>query len=89
MDPAAAQTLALKALAWAAGDPDLLGEFLNLSGMDVGELRARAADPEFLAAFMDFLLAADKPIQDFCAEEGIRPETLHAVRRALPGAAPE
>ena len=89
MDPAAAQTLALKALAWAAGDGDLLGDFLNVSGIEPPELRRRAADPELLAAFLDFLLAADKPVQAFCAEEGIRPDMLHAARRALPGAAPE
>ena len=89
MDLTSAQTVALKALAWAAGEADFLAEFLNAGGLASGELRRRAADPELLAAFMDFLLAHDKAIQDFCAAEGIRPEMLHAARRALPGAAPE
>lgn len=82
----AAETLALKALAWLAAMPDDIGRFLNVTGTDSGELRARAGEPEFLAAVMDFLLADDKLLTGFSNSEGLDPRDIHSARRALPGA---
>ena len=81
----AAETLALKTLAWLAAMPDDIGRFLNITGIEAGELRARAAEPEFLAAVMDFLLADDKLLTGFCDEQGLDPRNIHVARRALPG----
>jgi hypothetical protein len=85
MDRPDAETLALKALGWAAADSEVLGEFLQLSGLEIADLRARAADPELLAALVDFILANDARTEAFCAAEEITPELLHRARRALPG----
>ena len=52
-----AETLALKVLAFLARDADALARFLALSGLELEDLRARAADPELLAAVVDFVLA--------------------------------
>lgn len=82
----AAETLALKALAWLASMPDDIERFLNVTGVEAGELRARAGEPEFLAAVMDFLLADDKLLTGFCDSEGLDPKDIHLARRALPGA---
>jgi predicted pyridoxine 5'-phosphate oxidase superfamily flavin-nucleotide-binding protein len=82
----AAETLALKALAWLAAMQDDIGRFLNISGIEAGELRERAGEPEFLAAVMDFLLADDKLLTGFCDAEGLDPKDIHRARRALPGA---
>jgi hypothetical protein len=82
-----AETLALKALAHLAAEPDALLRFLTLSGLTLEDLRERAADPELLAAVMDFLLAEDALSSSFAGTEDLRPEELHAIRRALPGAA--
>jgi hypothetical protein len=86
MDPSAAETLALKALAHFAADTDALLRFLSLSGLDLQDLRKRAADPELLAAVIDFLLADEKLCAAFVEDENIQPQLLHAARRALPGA---
>ena len=86
MEPSAAQTLALQALGWAAADGDVLNKFLEQSGLMLATLRERAADPELLAAFLDFLLSDDKAMAQFCASEATPPELVHAARRALPGA---
>ena len=82
-----AETMALKALTHLAGDPDALLRFLTLSGLTIEDLRERAGDPELLAAVMDFVLADDRISAEFADAENLRPEMLHAIRRALPGAA--
>jgi hypothetical protein len=87
MHASAAETLALKALAHLAGDGDALVRLLTLSGLKLEDLRVRAADPELLAAVIDFLLSDDSLCAAFCASENLDAQTLHAAaRRALPGA---
>jgi hypothetical protein len=88
MTAAAAETLTLKAFGFLVNSPAALDRFLAESGSDILNLRARAAEPEFLAAVMDFLLADDGVAGAFCDSEGIEPAMLHRARRALPGAAP-
>ena len=51
----AAATLALRALAHVAGDADLGPRFLDLTGLDVATLRARAGETDVLAAVLGFL----------------------------------
>ena len=81
-----AETLALKALAFLAQSPDDLERFVALSGVTLADLRARADDPEILAAILDFILVSDELITGFCETVEIDPRELHAARRALPGA---
>jgi Protein of unknown function (DUF3572) len=86
MQPAAAETLALKALGHLAENGDALVRFLALSGLDLEDLRQRAADREMLAAVMDFLLSDDSLCAAFLEAEALPAQSLHAARRALPGA---
>lgn len=89
MQREAAETLALRALAWLAGNDELLRVFLGASGAMPDDLRRRAADPEFLASVLDFLRLDDAWIIGFAAASGERPESaaaaIAAARRALPG----
>lgn len=80
-----AEILALEALAWLAGEEGLLARFLAGSGMEITDLRARAADPEVMAAVTDFLLSDDALISGFCEASGYSLRELHAARRLLPG----
>ncbi len=80
-----AETIAAQALAWIAADPALLGVFLSASGIAPGAVRGRADEPEFLAAVLDFLLAAESHVREFCAAAGLPPEAPRAARAALPG----
>jgi hypothetical protein len=84
-----AETLALKVLAFLAGEDDALGRFLTLSGIHPQDLRERADDPLLLAAVLDFLLGDDELLTAFAQGEGIDPKVVHQARRALPRAAPE
>jgi hypothetical protein len=85
----AAETIALKALAHLAADGDGLVRFLSISGLELDDLRARAGDPELLAGVIDFLLSDEALCAGFLAAEGLEPPMLHAVRRVLPGVAPD
>ena len=80
-----AETLALRALAWLAGNDELLPVFLGSTGAALGDLRGRAREPEFLASVLDFLLMDDAWVTGFAAAEGVRPESLAEARAALPG----
>jgi hypothetical protein len=81
------ETLALMALAYIAGDSDLLDRFLALSGLDLEGLKARAQDPALLGATLDFLLAHEPDLLAFAADSQVKPESIAAARRKLPGGA--
>ena len=85
-DAERSQTIALKALAYLAGDEDWLNHFLNATGMDLGSLRAGAADIGFLAGVMDFFLQNEALLLAFAASEELAPETIVRARQHLPGA---
>jgi hypothetical protein len=80
-----AETIALKALAWLAGNEDLLPQFLGASGLGPDELATRAAEPELLGAVLDFILMNDDWVQAFCRGEHLAYDRLMAARVALPG----
>ena len=89
MQSSAAETLALKVLAFLAADSDALSRFIGLSGIHPQELRERADDPLILAAVLDFVLGDDKLLLRFAQDEGVAPKIIHEARRAFPGSAPE
>jgi len=85
MDKDRAELLAIHALGHIAADDDLLGDFLDRSGLAPDELRARAGDPEFLGFVLEYLLGDEPRLLAFCEEAGLAPELPAAARRALPG----
>jgi hypothetical protein len=85
MQAAAAETVALQALAWLVGNDDLLPVFLGASGAGLAELAAGAGQPELQAAVLDFLLMDDAWVTAFCDAAGLRYEDPLQARMALPG----
>lgn len=83
----AAETLSLRALAWLVGNDDLLPVFLNATGAGQDELRARAQEPEFLGAVLDFLMMDDAWVTGFCDANAIPYDHPMQARAALPGGA--
>ena len=77
--------LGQRALIWLAGEPDALGAFLAASGAGPADLRARAADPEFLGFLLDFLLQSDALVLAFARDAGAPPDLPARARAALPG----
>lgn len=80
-----AEMLALRALGWLLAQDDLLPGFLAATGAAPGDLAARAADADFLAAVMDFLLSEDAMVIGFCDAAGLPYEAPLRARAALPG----
>jgi hypothetical protein len=87
MQPEAAHVLAIQALGWIAADDEIFPLFLGATGASMAELRARAADSEFLAAVLDFLLVDDRWVVAFCDAQGHPYTAPQAARAALPGGA--
>jgi hypothetical protein len=79
----AAETLALRALAYVVGDADLGARFLDLTGLDVATLRARAGEPDILAAVLGFLDAHEPNLIATAHALDVAPAALVAAHRVL------
>jgi hypothetical protein len=84
-----AETLAIEALSFIAGEPESLARFLALSGIGPATLRRAAADPAFLAGVLDFVLADEPLLVAFARHAGIVPEGIAKARRAFGGSEAE
>ena len=80
-----AELLAVSALGWIAQDQELTAAFLGTTGASADNLRARAADPDFLGFVLDFLLGDEAALLAFCETQGIAPDRPMRARAALPG----
>ncbi len=85
MDIDRAATLALEVLAFLAADPDAFGRFAGLTGLDPASAAARAGEAEFLASVLDFLLADEPLLIDFCRTGSTDARAVHLARHVLGG----
>lgn len=83
-----AETIALQLLGFVAADPILGPRFLDLTGLDGPGLRQRAAEPETLAAVLDFVLRHEADMVAGAQAIGVSPEAIAAAARTL-GAWPD
>jgi len=81
--PDDAETLGLRALAHIVGDADLGPRFLDLTGLDVDTLRARAGSSAVLSAALGFLEAHEPSLIATAAALDVSPAALTAANRAL------
>lgn len=80
-----AEATAIQILAWLTGQPDLLGRFLALTGVEAGSIRQAAAEPGFLAGVTGFVMAHEPTLMAFCEESGVGPERVAACHHRLAG----
>lgn len=80
-----AERIAAEALAWIAGQEDLLGVFMGATGVSAGDIRRRAGNPSFLASVLDFVLLDDNWVRAFCDATGQSYDMPGQARAALPG----
>jgi hypothetical protein len=78
-----AESTAINALGFIAGDADLLPRFLAITGIEAASIREAAREPGFLAGVLDFLLAHEPSLMRFAAETGADPASLTQARRML------
>ena len=80
-----AETLALQVLGWIVAQDEMMGDFMAHSGLAPQDLRQRAAEPEFLAAVLDFLLLSDDWVMAFCTDANLPFTAPQMARAYLPG----
>ena len=81
----AAEELAISALAYLAGNPEVLGRFLSLTGIGPADLRAAAREPGFLSGVLEFFLADESMLLAFVEDAQVRPTMVAAARHMLAG----
>ena len=80
-----AETLALQAVSWLAGDALRLNDFLSETGASPASLVVDLRRPEFLAAVLDHILHEDARVLAFAEHQAIDPQSIVAARTQLPG----
>ena len=78
-----AEIVAVQALSFIAGEPERLGAFLAESGLGPETLRSAAADPQFLAHVLDFVMRDDATVKAFAAASQLHPTNIAAAHQAL------
>jgi hypothetical protein len=78
-----AEIVAVQALSFLAGDPQLLGAFLAETGIGPETLRKSAANPQFLISVLDFILRDDATVKAFANASQLHPTNVAAAREAL------
>jgi Protein of unknown function (DUF3572) len=79
----AAEQVAVRVLGFLAADAERLDRFLALAGIDRGAIRAAAAEPGFLAAVMEHLMADEPLLMAFAAHDDLAPAEVVKAARAL------
>ena len=87
MSQESAETLAIEALVWLAGNEDLLPVFMGATGAKAGDLRSQAQNPTFLGAVLDFIIMDDAWVMAFCQAQNLPYDRPMQARMALPGGA--
>lgn len=87
IDAEVAETLAIQALAFLAGEPESLGRFLAVTGIGPDEIRAAASDPHFLAGVLDYLASDEPLLVAFAAQIGVDPADIMRASAVLGGRA--
>lgn len=82
---AEAEDIAISVLAWLSGEPELLGRFMALTGLEAGNLRDAALEPGFLAGVLGFLMNHEPTLMKFCTARDEKPETVARAFQTLGG----
>jgi len=85
-NPQDAETVALNVLGFLAESPQAMERLMTQSGLDLSTIRKRAPDRDFLAAVVDFLMANEELLKDFCESRRIDPKTVRLAAHRLGGA---
>jgi hypothetical protein len=85
MTPQQAETIALNMLTFLVSDRARAEAFLRVTGLEPADLRRGAGDAGFLAGVADYVLGDERLLVAFAADQGLAPDSLRQVRRALPG----
>lgn len=80
-----AELFAAHVLEWICADSARLAGFMGATGATPASLRQNAAEPGFLMAVLDFLMADETQLIACCAALEVPAELPGEARAALPG----
>lgn len=83
-----AEMLAIQALSFIAEEPERLGRFLAVTGLEAQSLRDAAREPNFLLGVLDHLAGDERLLTEFASQHELPPETVTRARDLLAGAPP-
>lgn len=86
MKQEAAEIVALKCLAWLAGNDELMPVFLGSTGASSSDLRERARDPDFLVSLLEFVTLDDAWVVQCCDAQDLKYEAPMMAMAVLQGA---
>ena len=75
--------IGIAAIEFLGQHEDLLNRFLDLSGLDIGQLRSEGAKPSFFVALLDFFLANESDLLELARAAGVDPRSIGAARNKL------
>ena len=79
-----AELVAIDAISFLAGDPELLGRFLAISGIRPDRIREAAQTPGFFAGVLHFIAAHEPTLLAFASTAKLPPERVAQALRRLP-----
>jgi hypothetical protein len=82
----AAEGIAVQALAFLAGEPAMLSQFLTLTGLSAADIRAQAHASWFLTAVLEHVANDESLLLTFTANASVAPETVLPALSLLQGA---
>ena len=80
-----AESLAIQALAFIAGESERIGPFLAVTGIGPDMIRAAAREPDFLAGVLDYLAGDEALLVAFATAADINPFDIPVARDILAG----
>lgn len=81
----AAEAVAIEALGFLAAEPERLGRFLAITGIDPEAIRAAAAEPNFLAGVIEHVIGDERLLLEFAAHSQTNPAEVARASAVLGG----
>ncbi|MCY4463659.1 MAG: DUF3572 family protein [Albidovulum sp.] len=81
-----AEIVAIKAVEWLVGaDERLLSRFFSTTGATADDFKRVAEDIDFMATVLEFILAQDETVLEFCEHADLPNDAPRLARGAMPG----
>ncbi|KAB0681312.1 DUF3572 family protein [Aureimonas leprariae] len=77
------ERLGIDALAFVASRDELVRRFLDVTGLEAGQIRTEAQKPTFLVGVLDFLLANENDVIEFAGVVNRAPREIGPLRNTL------
>ena len=88
MTPEKATNIAIAALQYMSTDEQLLGRFLDLSGLNPASMRQAAQSEAFLVAILEYFMNDESGLLAFAATNGLDPADVARAKVELDSSTP-